>query len=130
MSVLVDIVATGARTPLGLSSEHSAAAARAGISRLREFPFASATGELLVLAADSKLPFALEGKDRLLPMVQSVLDEVVSKLGDKAPRGGTEVLLALPETRPGFSDADATWLVDGVRTHLATAGMQASVDLT
>ncbi|MEM7435255.1 MAG: hypothetical protein AAF436_08905, partial [Myxococcota bacterium] len=46
------------------------------------------------------------------------------------PRGGTEVLLALPETRPGFSDADATWLVDGVRTHLATAGMQASVDLT
>jgi 3-oxoacyl-[acyl-carrier-protein] synthase-1 len=130
MTALVDVVATGARTPLGLSAEHSAAAVRAGVSRLREYPFVSDTGELLVLAADPKLRFALEGRERLLPMVESVLDEVLAKLGHSAPSGGYQILLALPEARPGFSDADAAWLADGTREHLGTAGIQAPVDLS
>ena len=129
MTALLDLVATGARTPLGLSSEHSAAAVRAGISRLREYPFVSVTGELLVLAADPKLRFTLEGRERLLPMVQGVLDEVLSKLGDRAPSGGYQIFLALPEARPGFSDSDAAWLADGVCTHCVSAGIQFSVDL-
>lgn len=129
MGGLIDIVATGARTPLGLTAEHSAAAVRAGVSRLREFPFVSATGELLVLAADPKLQFALEGRDRLLPMIESVLDEVLGKLGDSIPNGGYHALLALPEARPGFSDHDAAWIADGVRAHLGAAGIQSAVDI-
>lgn len=130
MTALLDVVATGARTPLGLTAEHSAAAVRAGVSRLREYPFVSETGELLVLAADPKLRFALEGRERLLPMVESVLEEVLAKLGDSAPSGGYQVLVALPEARPGFSDADADWLANAVRKHLGTAGIQATVDLS
>ncbi len=129
MTTLLDVVATGARTPLGLSADHSAAAVRAGVSRLREYPFVSKTGELLVLAADPKLRFTLEGRERLLPMVESALDEVLLKLGDKAPRGGYQLLLALPEARPGFSDSDAAWLTDGIRKHMGTAGIQAPVDV-
>ena len=129
MTALADVVATGARTPLGLTAEHSAAAVRAGVSRLREYPFVSVTGELLVLAADPKLRFALEGRERLLPMVKSVIDEVLAKLGDKTPRGGYQVFVALPEARPGFSDGDAAWLADGIRKHLGTVGIQATVDV-
>jgi 3-oxoacyl-[acyl-carrier-protein] synthase-1 len=99
------------------------------VSRLREYPFVSETGELLVLAADPKLRFALEGQERLLPIVKSVLDEVLAKLEDKTPGGGYHVLLALPEARPGFSDGDAKWIASEVHAHLGAAGITAPVEI-
>lgn len=44
-------------------------------------------------------------------MLESVLDEIRAKLGAlDLSRGGCHVLLALPEVRPGFCDADGGWI--------------------
>lgn len=115
MNAQVDVVAIGARTPVGLTAESSAAAVRAGISRYAEYPFVDPRGEPVVVAADRLLAPRLEGRDRLVPMVESVLEELESKLDQRVVYGGMlSVLLALPETRPGFSEADAAWVVDSV----------------
>ena len=59
----LDIVALGARTPVGITAEESAASVRAGICRAREFPFIDARGEPVVLATDGALDTQLEGRD-------------------------------------------------------------------
>jgi 3-oxoacyl-[acyl-carrier-protein] synthase-1 len=121
MTTGLDIVATAARTPVGLVAETSAAAVRAGISRLREFPYVTPQGQPLLVAADPKLDDALEGRARLEPLLASVVAEVRAKLGGiDLSKGGCDVFLALPEERPGFSAADAEWL-----THRATELLRA-----
>lgn len=50
MTDVLHMVSSGARTPLGLSSDAAAAAVEAGISRLQEFAFASEAGLPVVLA--------------------------------------------------------------------------------
>ena len=122
----VDIVEVGARTPVGLTAETSAAAVRAGISRGRMFPFVTPRGEPIIVASDSCLAPELEGRDRMLPLVESVLDEVISAFETNA-LGQVSVLLVLPEARPGFSDSDAEWLVAGVRACLASWNFPAQV---
>src|SRR5262249_48639804 len=126
----IEIVATGARTPVGLTAETSAAAVRAGINRFREYPFATPSGEPVVVATDGALAPSLEGRERLLPMIEHVLDHVGRKLAPGGTHRGQHHLgLALPEERPGFSDRDATWIVDSLRARCRAHGFEAQVDL-
>lgn len=132
MSASLDVVALGARTPVGVTAEGSAAAVRAGISRCAEYPFADAQGEPVVIASDGLLDPKLEGRERILLLLESALDEVEAKLGpDALQRSRLRVLLSCPEARPGFSEEDADWLVSAVEAryrgkravaHVALAG--------
>jgi 3-oxoacyl-[acyl-carrier-protein] synthase-1 len=131
MSVGIEVIATGARTPLGLTAESTAAAVRASISAFGEFPFAMANGEPVIVCADSQLESALEGRSRMAALIESVLAEVLEKLSHGTPhRGRCYLLLALPETRPGFSDADAAWVSKAaaarLETHLADVRVSVS----
>lgn len=131
MSIALEVLATGARTPVGLTAESSAAAVRAGILRGREFPFISPSGEPVVVAADALLAPTCEGRARMLPMLASVLDEVMRKLSPhRVSRCPGYVWLTLPESRPGFDDSDAAWLADKVRTKLAEYSLTAQVEIT
>ncbi len=115
MSASLDVVAVGARTPVGYTAESSAAAVRAGISRYAEYPFANAQGEPVVVAADGLLEPKLEGRERLLQLIESALGEVEAKLGtDVLSLCQLSVFLACPESRPGFSKSDEAWLLDAV----------------
>lgn len=130
MNAQVEVVAVGARTPVGLTAASSAAAVRAGISRYAEYPFINARGERLVVAADGLLGTRLEGRERLLPMAQSVLEELETQVGEKVLYGGRlGVLLALPETRPGFSEDDAAWVVDSLAARLRAKTSKVRVEL-
>lgn len=129
MSAQVEVVAVGARTPVGLTAASSAAAVRAGISRYAEYPFIDVRGERLVVAADSLLGTQLEGRDRLLPMAGSVLEELEERLGELVLQGvRLSVLLALPETRPGFSESDAAWVLESLTARIRAKAARASVE--
>ncbi|MCY1047763.1 hypothetical protein OV208_41080 [Corallococcus sp. bb12-1] len=130
MNAHVEVVAVGARTPVGLTAAGSAAAVRAGISRCAEYPFIDLRGEQVVVAADALLETSLEGRDRLLPMAESVLDELESRLGEKILYGGRlTLLLALPEVRPGFSESDASWVVQSLEARLRGKTSNVRVEL-
>jgi 3-oxoacyl-[acyl-carrier-protein] synthase-1 len=119
----VEVIATGARTPLGFTAESSAAAVRASISGFAEFPFVMASGEPVIVCADPEIESAIEGRERLVPMIGSVLDEVMLTIarGDPYP-GRCYLLLALPEARPGFSDDDAAWVAQAAASRLRAHG--------
>lgn len=106
----VHILAQGARTPVGLRAESAAAAVRAGISRLSEFPFlVGAPGEPLVGARDPRLGLFAPLGERLVTMAVSALEEVLRKLSagcERLPR--VHIFYALPESRPGFAEEDMT----------------------
>jgi len=113
MSGAVHIVAVGARTPLGLTAESSAAAMRAGISRISEHPFmVDDTGERISSARDPLLHPMLLGPDRLVEMARSAFLEVARKLSSRSElRSPVPCLLGLPEDRPGLTQADADAVV-------------------
>ncbi|WP_245814359.1 hypothetical protein [Cystobacter ferrugineus] len=112
MNVQVEVVAVAARTPVGLTAESSAASVRAGICRYAEYPFIDPRGE------------------RLVPMAASVLEEIEAKIDQKILYGDKlSVLLALPETRPGFSEEDAAWVVDSVAARLRSKMSSARVEV-
>ena len=124
------LIALGARTAVGMNSESCAASVRAGISRVTEFAFASRSGEPIMVASDPLLDSDLEGRHRLWPMLLGVLDEVAEQLSVAAVRPGRiEVLLALPENRPGFTDEDARWLVESARTQWRRSGCSFDIRL-
>src|SRR5450432_4315465 len=86
MNGLVHIVAVGARTPLGLTAEGSAAAVRAGVSRIREHPFmVDMRGQHARMACDARLDPLLAGHARMLALARAALSEVVRKV--RAPLG-------------------------------------------
>jgi 3-oxoacyl-[acyl-carrier-protein] synthase-1 len=60
----------------------------------------------------------LEGRERMLPLIESVLDEVASTCSEYSAHP-VSVSLALPEVRPGFSDGDADWLFAQVQARLS-----------
>ncbi len=103
---MIELLGIGARTPVGLTAPTSAAAIRAKISRLREFSFASLRGEPLVLGADARLDHALRAPAR---MIELATFAVAQALVDLEPKVVPEcrIWIALPESRPGFSEADA-----------------------
>ncbi len=135
----LDIVAIGARTPVGITAEESAASVRAGISRAREFPFVDAHGEPVVLATDGALDAQLEGRERVWALLESALDQVMRKVGGLVREAGAgqaqaqvrqvHLLLALPEARPGFSEGDAAWIVEaaGRRVRASRGGVDVAI---
>jgi 3-oxoacyl-[acyl-carrier-protein] synthase I len=125
VTAALEVIAAGARTPLGLNAESTAAAVRAALSNFNEFPFVMASGEPVIASADTQLEPGLEGRERLVPLIESVLDEVMQQLAQGTSyRGTCYLLLALPEARPGFSDHDAQWVADNVGSCLRAVGWQ------
>ena len=129
MSLALELVATAARTPVGLCARASAAAVRAGVSRLREFAFASQTGVPFVLGTDPLLDDTTLGQARLLALLDSVLAQVLDDVGEHLAdlREGIDVALVLPESRPGFAPEDVEDLVVATREQLARAGVTARI---
>lgn len=104
----VHIVAVGACTAVGLTAESSAAAIRAGISRLAEHPsIHDSSGEPIRCARDAIIDAALLTAERMMHLADRALREVVGKLRlGHACALDIPVWLALPEERPGFSAGD------------------------
>ena len=122
MTTLVHIVATGARTPLGLRAESSAAAYRAGISAMGDHPFMlDRKGDPVLGGLDSELDPALTGPQRLLALSESALQEASASLPhEHTPNLGVPIYLGLPELRPGFTKS----AVDLIRSEISrSAGL-------
>lgn len=121
MTTALDVVAIAASTPLGHTAPATAAAVRAGIAGFGEFPFVTLSGEPVIVCADDEIDSKLEGRARLAPMIERVLDEILAALpkGD-ALQGRCYLLLAAPEPRPGFSDADASAVAEAAAAKLRT----------
>jgi 3-oxoacyl-[acyl-carrier-protein] synthase-1 len=131
--VAVEIVAIGARTPVGLRAETSAAAVRAGISRVREHPFLiDLQGEPRRLAYDARIETTRFGRERVVALGASALAETIDKLDadesfaklDRVP-----VLVAVPETRPGFDEAAAQRTLTGLAEALSGRAQQLSFEV-
>ncbi len=103
------IVATGARTPLGLRSAPSASAYRAAVGAARDHPFMiDRTGYPMLGALDRALDPHLTGSERLIALASSALREACAPLLVEAASGlRVPLYLGLPEIRPGFSSLDA-----------------------
>lgn len=131
MSRGAHVLALGARTPVGLNAESAAAAVHAGISRLGDYPLrVGEAGELATGASDPLLDPELPHTDRLLAMAESALAEVLQKLrasGGLLPKA--HVLLALPETRPGFSEQDALRVAEALGTQLVERDVWCDIQL-
>lgn len=117
MSPFLEILALGARGPVGLSAPTFAAAVRAGIGRVAEHPFmVDRRGNPIPAALEPTLDPKLPVTSRLVHLARGALQEAVGWLPPAFQQPGTlEVLLALPECRPGFSSRDAETVVAGVR---------------
>jgi 3-oxoacyl-[acyl-carrier-protein] synthase I len=117
MSTPVYIVATGARTSLGVRAAPSAAAYRAGISGMGEHPFMiDRVGDPMPGALDVQLDPGLMGPERLLALAETALREacVPLKRDAQAHRLGLPLYLGLPELRPGFTEQDAATIRSGL----------------
>jgi 3-oxoacyl-[acyl-carrier-protein] synthase-1 len=116
MTRAVHIVATGARTPVGLDSASSAAAYRAGISGVVRHQFMiDRAGEPMAGATDSSIDPALYGPPRLLALADSALKEVCEPLERvSTPPLALPLYLCLPEIRPGFTAQDAAAVQTGM----------------
>ena len=102
------IVATEIRCAVGLTASSAAAAIRAGISRIIEHPFfEDEDGGRIFGACDPSLDYTTVGVERISQLAQLGLRQISEKLAamDALPLD-IDVLLALPEVRPGFG-ADA-----------------------
>lgn len=114
----VHVAAVGARTPVGLRAETSAAAVRAGIMRITEHPsLLDLSGAPIRCAMDGRLDPALMGWQRLAALATSALLEVVGKLAASGVRRGSplDLHLGLPEPRPGWTTADSGRVVEHLR---------------
>jgi len=99
----VCIAGLGARTPLGLKAQASAAAVRGGIGAIREHPyFVDKLGEPISVTIDAVLSPNLEGVERLHALAQPAIAEALAPLGKSG--GGNDPIpafIGLPESRPG-----------------------------
>ncbi len=115
MSAEVQIVALGARAPVGLTAESVAAALRAGISRVRRVLVPELGGESdSFLARDGLLaPQEWDGAARMAALGAAALAEVVGKLVPATAHLNAEVPVhvGLPEERLGWEAADASRVV-------------------
>jgi 3-oxoacyl-[acyl-carrier-protein] synthase I len=126
MSRTVHIVALAARTAVGLTAETTAAAIRAGVSRVREHPFmVDADGDPLQCGREPTLEASLLGAARLTELACRTIAELCTKLGGLVPRArALPLLLALPEPRPGF-DASAGKAILTAVAHQGLPGVAA-----
>lgn len=127
----LQIVTVGARTPVGLRAESSAAAARAGISRVRRHPLLfDEEGEPLRTAMDARIEPDLPGWRRIAALAASAIDEVLEKTERVIPPSERfAVLLSLPETRPGFSEADAGRVARAVLAGVERSTRRLAIDV-
>jgi 3-oxoacyl-[acyl-carrier-protein] synthase-1 len=114
----ISVVGVGARTALGLTAAASAAAVRAGVTRIAEHPYMiDKAAEPYMVAMDSTLeePRRIE---RLFVLLTSALDEALAGLG--LPKEyPLAVYLALPDESKTFTVADAQSFGRRVAAHLA-----------
>jgi 3-oxoacyl-[acyl-carrier-protein] synthase-1 len=124
------IVAVAARTPVGLTAEGSASAIRAGISRVGEHPFMiDGGGEPLQCGCDSVLEPEMLVQQRLVALASSTFSEIVAKLTATDQRmANVPLLLALPETRPGFGADDAAKVIGEMQAMAAPQGVAVTGD--
>lgn len=117
MNALIEIVATGARTPVGLQAGAAAAAVRAGVKILGEHPYMTdQVGDLMPGLLDPELDPHILGAERLLKLAEPALREACAPLGVvSAPRVKLPVYLALPEIRPGFTAHDVETIRSAMR---------------
>jgi 3-oxoacyl-[acyl-carrier-protein] synthase I len=102
------IVATGARTPVGLRAPTSAAAVRAGICRHGFHPtLRDGAGEPLRFALDARLDPDVQGTARMEAIALWAMRESIEPLM-AVGRVPFSLWVALPEERPGWSPTDAT----------------------
>ncbi len=107
-----------ARTPVGLCAEATAAAVRAGVSRLAAHPFLTdAMGEALVCGRDSRLDPELGAVERMAALGRAAIQELLGKLGPAA-LAGAPLILVLPERRPGLEEEDETELLEAMASFL------------
>jgi 3-oxoacyl-[acyl-carrier-protein] synthase-1 len=124
-----DIVVVGARTPVGLRAESSAAAIRGGISRRREHPvLIDAIGGPLFCARDAVLPSELRGAERLLVLAKSAAREVIEKLAGRPSLPAlVPLFLATPEPRPGLAAAEIERIMRELRDAMYAAGLAVEI---
>jgi 3-oxoacyl-[acyl-carrier-protein] synthase-1 len=121
VSDTVHIVALGARTPVGLNAASSAAAVRAGISRLAMHPFmADRLNENVRGAFDRAYDPGIVGSQRIGGLAGFALAQVMEQLPQGMQVG--PVLMALPEPRPGFERQDEDAIVFQLERGQAAAG--------
>jgi 3-oxoacyl-[acyl-carrier-protein] synthase-1 len=101
----VAIIAVGARTPVGLNADSSAAAIRGAISVIAKHPhFVDKAGEPMRLTRDAALPVTLDATDRCVELAKSAFLEATRPLRDhQLPAAMIPTILGLPEERPGRS---------------------------
>jgi len=105
--VAVSVVAIGARTPVGLCADASAAAVRAALTRLSLHPFMiDRTGSPVTLARDGALEVKVPLADRCAEMGAAALEEACEPLRGRG-KAKAALYVALPEERPGWTGADA-----------------------
>lgn len=121
MATPAQLSALAARTPVGLNHQDTAAAIRAGISRVSEHEYVvDAAGEPIRGAFDGLLPPRLPSLDRMLEFAEHCIRQLAAQF----PAGRelkVPLLLSLPEPRPGFSEDDQQQLEAGLK-RLTAAG--------
>ncbi len=102
----VGIVGIGARTPVGLTARSSAAAVRAGITRIGNHPyFIDKAGQPMAVAMDSTLPVDLNRLERFYALAIPAIEEALAPLQMVKPDSlSMPFFLGLPEPRPGLSN--------------------------
>jgi 3-oxoacyl-[acyl-carrier-protein] synthase I len=117
MSGAVHLVTLAARTPVGLTAEGTAAAVRAGISRIIMHPFLTDRGgEPVCGGLLSALDPGIVGAPRLTELARGAIAELLAKLGPSLSSTGViRVRVALPEPRPGFHEAESASVLDELR---------------
>jgi 3-oxoacyl-[acyl-carrier-protein] synthase-1 len=127
MTNRVHIAAVSAWTPVGLSAASTAAAVRAGISRIGSHPvLTNRDGEYVSGGLLRHIDAGLVGPTRMTSLASGALGELVANAGPRFFAAGTRSLLvALPEARPGFGDAEAREVLHDLETG-AAAQLRAS----
>jgi 3-oxoacyl-[acyl-carrier-protein] synthase-1 len=120
----VHIVATSARTPVGLYAEAAAAAIRAGLGRLAEHPFwVDSGGEPLVVASDALLDARASLPERLVQMAESAIEELASKTPmEKMRADPIPLFLSCPELSKSKSPSSEVALSIEKRAKAAPGG--------
>lgn len=109
----VSVIGMGARTPVGLTAAHTAAAVRAGISRLGEHPYMIDRAGLPYIVAMDRTLGVHTRHERLLALVCSAIDEAMSQVGTNRDLE-LPVYLALPEKGNFFTRRDVDQLAHAV----------------
>jgi 3-oxoacyl-[acyl-carrier-protein] synthase I len=129
LTLQVPIVSHGVRSAVGLAAAPFAAAVRAGIRRIADHPFmVDRRGNPVPAALVTNVDPALAGSVRVAALACGALEEALRPLPQKAKqRGALDVLLALPEARPGLSERDAAYVAAAVGAAISSAGVKRPV---